>query len=73
MTEPQPLTPEEIAKLRALLPVAEIVRQEAEYQAAWRLVLTRWKAVIVWLAAFIAAVIVIWNAAKHGWQSFTGG
>lgn len=69
----RPLTPEEIAQLRALLPVAEIVRKEAEYQAAWRLVLTRWKAIVVWLAAFIAACIVIWNAAKNGWTHLIGG
>ena len=68
-----PLTPDEIAKLRALLPVAEIVRKEAEYQAAWRLVLTRWKAIVVWIAAFVAAIIVIRDFALKSWQGFVGG
>jgi hypothetical protein len=72
MTE-QPLTPEEIAKLRALLPVADKVREEAEFNIAWRLVVSRGKAIVVWVAALIAAVIVIWNAAKHGLQNMLGG
>jgi hypothetical protein len=73
MMDDRPLTPAEIEKLRALLPVAEIVRQEAEYQAAWRLVLGRWKAVVIWIAAVIAAVILIRDFALKTWTGFVGG
>jgi hypothetical protein len=68
----EPLTPEEIAKLRALLPYAEIVRSEAEYDAAVKLLVRRWKGMIVTLAAVVAAVVVLWQHFKAGIQAIVG-
>lgn len=69
----RPLTPEEIAKLRELLPVAEIVRREAEYQVAWRLVASRGKSIVVWVAGLIAAILIVREAVIRAWQAFIGG
>jgi len=69
----QPLTPEEIAKLRALIPVAEKLREEAEFNIAWQLVKSRGRSIILGLAAVVAAVLVIWTAVKNGWQALIGG
>ena len=60
----EPLTLEEIGKLRALLPVADQLRQEAEYHLAWRLVLARWKAIVIWVATLVAAVVIILEFGK---------
>jgi hypothetical protein len=73
MMPDEPLTPEEIAKLRALIPVADKVREEAEFSIARQLVLSKGKAFVVWVAAFIGGVIVIYSAIKNGLQNMLGG
>lgn len=69
---PEPLSDEEIAKLRLLLPYAETVRAEAEYDAAVRLLIRRWKGMIIALAAVVAAVVVLWQHFKAGMQALVG-
>lgn len=68
----EPLTPEEIAKLRTLIPYAEVVREEAEYDAAVRLLIKRWKSIVIGLAAIIAALGVIGAAVRTYWQHLAG-
>ena len=68
-----PLTPEEIAKLRSLLPYTDLIRKDAEYSWAWRLVRDQWRSVVIGFAAVVGAVVVIWNAVKLGWQGLIGG
>jgi hypothetical protein len=70
--EDDPLTPEEIAKLRTLIPYAEAVREEAEYDAAVRLLLRRWKGMIIALAAVVGAFVVLWQHIKAGFQAIIG-
>lgn len=72
MMPPEPLTPEEIAKLRSLLPYADAVREEAEYDAAVRLLIRRWKGMIIALAAVVGALVVLWNHVKAGIQALIG-
>jgi hypothetical protein len=67
-----PLTREEIAKLRALLPYADIVREEAEYDAAVKLLIRRWKGMIIALAAVVGALVVLWQHLKAGFQAIMG-
>lgn len=69
---PEPLTEEEIAKIRALLPFAEIVRSEAEYDAAKKLVLRRWKGMVIALAALVGAFMVLWQHLKAGVHALLG-
>ena len=69
---PEPLTDEEIAKLRLLLPYAEVVRAEAEYDAARRLVIRRWKGMVIALAALVGAIMMLWNQFKAGFQALMG-
>jgi hypothetical protein len=66
------LTPQEIAKLRLLLPYAEAVSEEAEYHAAVRLLLRRWKGIVIWLAAVIAAGVAVGQHIKAAIQTFLG-
>jgi hypothetical protein len=68
----EPLTPEEIAKLRALIPYAEVVREEAEYDLAVKLLIRRWKGMIIALAAVVAAVVVLWQHFKAGFTALMG-
>lgn len=70
---PEPLTDEEIAKLRTLIPYAEAVREEAEYDAAVRLLLRRWKGMIIALAAVVGALVVLWQHIKAAWTAMVGG
>jgi hypothetical protein len=72
MMPDDPLTPEEIAKLRTLLPYAEAVRQEAEYDAAVRLILRRWKGMVIALAAVVGAVIFLWQHLRAFIQNIVG-
>lgn len=67
-----PLTDEEIAKIRALLPFADSVREEAEYDAAKKLVLRRWKAMVIGLATIVAAIVLLWNHLKAAIQATLG-
>jgi ferric-dicitrate binding protein FerR (iron transport regulator) len=68
----EPLTPEEIEKLRALLPYAEAVRSEAEYDAAKRLVMRRWKGMVIAMAALAGALVVLWQHFKAFIQAVVG-
>lgn len=58
------LTPEEIEKLRTLLPLVDIIRAEAEYTAARRIVLRTWKQAVVSLAAIIGAGLILRDQIK---------
>lgn len=69
----QPFTDEEIAKLRELLDVAEVVRKEAEYKAAVRLVLSTWKTAVVWVGGFVAAILLLRDQIRMLWTGITGG
>ena len=65
---PQRLTDEEIEKLRSLIPVADVLREEAEYQAAWRLVVHTWKRVVIGIGAAVAFVIVTRDQIRIIWD-----
>lgn len=58
------LTPEEIEKLRTLLPLVDTIRAEAEYTAARRIVLRTWKQAVVSLAAIIGAGLILRDQIK---------
>lgn len=62
--EQQPLTPEEIAKLRTLLPFADTIKAEAEYTAARRIVIRTWKQAVVSIAALIGALLILRDQVK---------
>jgi len=53
------LTPDEIASLKTLIPLAEQIKREAEFSAARRLVLGRYKSAIIGLATFLTAVVLL--------------
>jgi len=67
-----PLTEDEIQQLRELLKVAEVVKEEAEYKAAVRLVMQTWKRVVIGLAAFIGAILILRDQLRALWQWFMG-
>lgn len=69
----QPFTDDEIVKLRELLEVAEVVKKEAEYKAAVRLVLGTWKTAVVWVGGSIAAVMLLRDQIKAIWSGIVGG
>lgn len=66
-------TSEEIQQLRELLTVAEIVKEEAEYRAAMKLVLKTWKNIVLGLAGFIAAGVLLREHLSKFWAWFVGG
>lgn len=66
----EPLTPEEIDSLRELLTVAKVVKEEAEYKLARRLVLRTWKKVIIALGGAIAFVLVTREQLREMWHWF---
>ena len=68
----QPFTEEEVQQLRELLKVAEVVKEEAEYKAAVRLVMQTWKRVVIGLAAFIGAILILRDQLRALWQWFMG-
>jgi len=53
------LSDEEIEKLRSLVPLAEQIKEEAEYRIAQRLVLKTWRKGIIFISTFIAGVYVL--------------
>lgn len=69
----QPFTEDEIEQLRDLLKVAEVVKEEAEYKAAVRLVMKTWKRVVIGLAAFIGALLLLRDQVRALWTWFMGG
>lgn len=68
-----PFTEEEVEQLRDLLKVAEVVKEEAEYKAAVRLVMKTWKRVVIGLAAFIGALLLLRDQVRALWTWFMGG
>jgi hypothetical protein len=66
------LSPEEIAKLRLLIPFAEAVSEEAEYHAAARLLMRRWKGIVIGVAAVLAAGVAVGQHIKAAIQHFLG-
>lgn len=67
-----PFTEDEIEQLRDLLKVAEVVKEEAEYKAAVRLVMKTWKRVVIGLAAFIGALLILRDQLRALWFWFVG-
>jgi hypothetical protein len=65
-------TPEEIAKLRLLIPYAEAVSKEAEYDAALRLLMRRWKGLVIACGALVAAGVALAQHIKAAIQHFLG-
>jgi len=63
------LTPEEIATLKTLIPLAKQIEEEAKFSAARRLVLNRYKSGVIWLAAFLGAIILLRSQVSQilGW------
>mgnify|MGYP006893274838 CR=1 FL=1 len=55
------LTDADIIALKTLVPLANQIKQEAEYRAAQRLVLKTWRSSVIFLAGFIAAVFLLRN------------
>ena len=53
------LTKEEIATLKTLIPLAKQIEEEAKFSAGRRLVLNRYKSGVIWLAAFLDALILL--------------
>lgn len=68
----QPFSDEEVAELRELLRLSAVVREEAEYKAALRLVIRTWKNVVIGAAAVIGAFLVLREQIKAGWTWFMG-
>lgn len=66
------LTPEEVEKLRSLLPLVDTIREEAEYTAARRLVMRTWKRSVIAIAAFIGALVVLREQVRHAWAVIVG-
>lgn len=58
------LTPEEVEKLRTLLPLVDTIKEEAEYTAARRIVLRTWKHAIISIAALIGAFLLLRDQLK---------
>lgn len=54
----KPLSDDEVAKLRSLVPLADQIKQEAEYRAAQRLVLQTWRQGLIFFSSMIAAIYV---------------
>lgn len=67
------LTPDEIEKLKSLLPLVDTIREEAEYTAARRIVLRVWKQTVLGIAAFIGAVVMLREQLKAVWHWAVGG
>lgn len=55
----EPLTDDEIGKVRKMIDVCDLVVEEAEYRAARRLVLQTWRKGVIFLGGFIAGLIVL--------------
>lgn len=66
----QPLTDEEIELLRQLIPVAEEVRQTADYRMARRLVVKSYRQMVIGAGAFLAAMLVFWENLKEWLRLF---
>jgi hypothetical protein len=69
----QPLTHEEIQKLRTLLPLVETIKTEAEYTAARRIVLRTWKQTVIGIATVIGALVLLREQFKAAWNWLVGG
>lgn len=54
-------TEKEIEALRKLVPLADGIAKEAKYQEARNLVWRHWKGLVIAVAAFIAAVALVWD------------
>ena len=57
-------TPEEIKELRSLIPIANQIREEADYRAAKKLVLKTWRTGIIFLSGTIAALLFLRDQLK---------
>ena len=53
------LKPEDLEAIKVLVPIAKQVADEAEYRAAQKLVIGKWKQAIMWLGSTIAAILLL--------------
>ncbi len=55
------LSEDEIKALKKLVPLADEIAKDAEYQKSRNVVVQRWRTLIIGLAAFIVAVALLWE------------
>jgi len=67
-----PFSEEEVKKLRELIEIVEVVKEEAEYRTAVRLVLRTWKNIVIAVGATIGAIILLKDFLHKLWQVFVG-
>lgn len=60
------LSEDDIAALKKLVPLADEIAKDAEYQKSRTVVWQHWKAVLISFAALLTAVILIWDRFKAG-------
>ncbi|MCP4410068.1 MAG: hypothetical protein GY807_20455 [Gammaproteobacteria bacterium] len=55
------LTPEEIEKLRLLVPYAEELALDAKYKRAVRVIWRHWRALVISFAATLGAMVLLYD------------
>ena len=58
------LTDEEIHALKRLVPLADEIVKDAEYQKSRNIVWQHWKALVVGVATFLIAALFLWEKFK---------
>lgn len=58
------LSDEEIDQLRKLVPYADELAQEAQYEKSKSVVWRHWRSGVISLAVFVAAVVALWSQFK---------
>ena len=61
------LSEEEITALKKLVPLADVIATDAEYQKSRNLVWKHWKGLIITVAAALTAVLFIGDKLKAVW------
>lgn len=60
------LSEDDIAALKKLVPLADEIAKDAEYQKSRNLVWKHWKGLIISIAATLTAVLLVWDRLKAG-------
>lgn len=68
MSDRSPLTDDEIAALREIIPHLVEMKAEAQYRAARALLVTSWRQSILVLAALVSATLLLWERLKEVFQ-----
>lgn len=55
---------DEISQLRKLVPYADELAQEAQYEKSKNVVWRHWRSGVISLAVFVAAVVALWSQFK---------